>query len=475
MKRRNRRRNRSNTEIQSLECRQLKTGLTMGSTPVKATMPNAATLNAGILTVDGTNAADQITVSESFGSSGSALVRYLNVRVQSSTNKLASVSRFRKSLVSEIHISGRRGNDTISNNTDVPSVLRGQGGNDTILGGTRADEIHGNGGNDRILGRNGDDDLLGGSGNDTLIGGAHNDSLNGGSGEDHIDGDSGRDTLLGGSGNDRMFGGANNDRLDGQGGADGVFGGTGSDTLTGGGGNDRFLMWYDQQGFLQATHNDTMNDRGGRDAEVRFIDTDHGTIESSYTSNRWTENEIEVLDTGLQMLMDRTGNTDLLKKHNNNVMEIKRFGTSSDGSEAWGSNNDSRIAILNGAFADDDTFANYVLLHEVAHFWDDRGENSSVPDFRDISGWRRTRNPGSTETASGDEKWAHSSTASFVSVYASFNPREDWAETFATNMMVNAGFPIEGDWADFNDTTEGTVAASASKMSALDDFFRDMS
>ena len=63
------------------------------------------------------------------------------------------------------------------------------------------------------------------------------------------------------------------------------------------------------------------------------------------------------------------------------------------------------------------------------------------------------------------------SSADFVSLYATTHPVEDWAETFATNMMVDAGYPISGDWATFNNTTTQTVADSSDKMDLLDNFF----
>lgn len=485
MKRRNRRRHQGNTETQTLELRELKTGVAMGSTPTQVAMFNSVSLNDGVLTIQGTQAADQITVSESLATSGRRPVRNLDVRVQSSPGTFTRISRFPKSLVTTIHVFGRRGHDTIRIDTDVPSVLKGQGGNDTLLGGSGDDQIEGNGGHDQILGRNGNDQLKGGQRNDTLYGGAGDDSIfggshsdwaTGGSGADQLDGDSGNDTLLGGSGNDRLFGGGDNDRLDGERGADGVFGGLGQDTLTGGTGGDRFLLWHDQPGTFQSTHNDTVNDLDGNDAEVRFIDTDHSTVSTWHTYAAWSEDEIETLDQSLEMLMDRTGNTDLLKQHNGNVMEIKRFGDSRDGGGALATNNDMRIAMLDRAFAGDDIAANYILLHEIGHFWDEARENDFVSDFRDISGWRKGRvQTGESESGEEGDRWVHDASAAFVSAYASFNPKEDWAESFATNMMVRAGFPVEGIWAGFNNTSDETVNASNEKMDHLDQFFADLS
>jgi len=51
-------------------------------------------------------------------------------------------------------------------------VLRGEGGNDTLLGGNKDDELYGGAGNDTLDGMGGDDLLNGGTGNDTCDGGS---------------------------------------------------------------------------------------------------------------------------------------------------------------------------------------------------------------------------------------------------------------------------------------------------------------
>lgn len=70
---------------------------------------------------------------------------------------------------------GGNGNDTFTNNTNVESVFYGQGGNDTLLGGSNDDVLKGGNGNDSINGRAGNDDITGDAGSDTLIGGTGND------------------------------------------------------------------------------------------------------------------------------------------------------------------------------------------------------------------------------------------------------------------------------------------------------------
>jgi Ca2+-binding RTX toxin-like protein len=82
------------------------------------------------------------------------------------------------------------------------------GGNDTINGATATAglEAYGQGGTDTITGGSGIDFLWGGTGNDIIVGGANNDTLVG---------EAGADTLTGGLGVDNLYGNAG-------GGADGA-------------------------------------------------------------------------------------------------------------------------------------------------------------------------------------------------------------------------------------------------------------
>lgn len=80
-------------------------------------------------------------------------------------------------------IKGFKGNDSIigSNSTDT---LSGGKGNDDVHGGGGDDTIKGSGGNDTLLGSSGDDTIKGGNGNDSLVGGRGYDVGNGGKGKD---------------------------------------------------------------------------------------------------------------------------------------------------------------------------------------------------------------------------------------------------------------------------------------------------
>jgi Hint domain/RTX calcium-binding nonapeptide repeat (4 copies) len=101
-------------------------------------------------------------------------------------------------------------------------AIDGDGGKNTIFGGSGNDTINGFGGADILVGNDGNDILNGGNGADFLDGGNGNDVLNGGNG---------RDTLVGGAGDDVLSGGAGADTF--------VFAGSfGKDTITDLGGND---------------------------------------------------------------------------------------------------------------------------------------------------------------------------------------------------------------------------------------------
>jgi len=102
---------------------------------------------------------------------------------------------------------GTSGNDTILGN-DLPNVLMGLTGNDSIDGGAENDTLFGHQGNDSLYGDDsnngkvGDDLIYGGQGNDALYGGQGYDTLLGDFGDDSLDGGLGDDTLTSGDGKD---------------------------------------------------------------------------------------------------------------------------------------------------------------------------------------------------------------------------------------------------------------------------------
>ena len=163
------------------------------------------------------------------------------------------------------------GDDQITVNGDLVTLLCGGPGNDRIVGGAGPDYVSGAAGTDALSGGGGDDVLRadrdlthladfgatcagseadlpsgntldGGEGRDVLIGDDGSDTLLGGAGDDAEFGRSGDDHLYGDEGDDLLVGGEGEDRLDGGPGADKLSGGAGSDRLIGAAGNDTLGM-----------------------------------------------------------------------------------------------------------------------------------------------------------------------------------------------------------------------------------------
>jgi Ca2+-binding RTX toxin-like protein len=167
-----------------------------------------ATLANGVLTVNGTNGDDTITLS----TDGTNLTASLDG---------TPVQSFALSSITSVVVNGNSGNDLITidpgQNVAWPSSL-----GVSVSGGP------------------GDDTITGGPGPDTLFGGLGNDSIGGGPGDDYIKGAQGDDTLVGGQGNDYLIGSLGNDVLRGGLGDDTLNAGGGFNQLTGGQGNNTF-------------------------------------------------------------------------------------------------------------------------------------------------------------------------------------------------------------------------------------------
>jgi Ca2+-binding RTX toxin-like protein len=105
----------------------------------------------------------------------------------------------------QFSINGLLGNDDIRAFPDVqlPLVISGAGGNDTLVGGGEDDILSGGNGRDKLYGQNGDDFLVGGANPDTLDGMNGDDTSSGSGGNDRLIAFAqGRDYLTGGIGND---------------------------------------------------------------------------------------------------------------------------------------------------------------------------------------------------------------------------------------------------------------------------------
>lgn len=234
-----------------------------------------AKLSNGVLTVRGTNAANNIKLNLS----GDNLVAVVDGKKKS----------FAASSVKKIKVFGLDGNDVI-----------------TIGSGVKATRLDGGGGNDTLNGGSANDTLLGGAGNDLLKGNAGNDHLDGGTGADKIYGGSGRDLasyfsrkkavfvslddkakdgqagegdnvrsdvedIDGGAGDDVLRGSSAANRLRGNGGNDSLYGGQGSDLLTGGDGADRLYgedgndKFFAKDGEADSLYGGLGNDRSQHD------------------------------------------------------------------------------------------------------------------------------------------------------------------------------------------------------------------
>ncbi|WP_197527586.1 G8 domain-containing protein [Posidoniimonas polymericola] len=223
------------------------------------------------------------------------------IEVQYGTDSSLDTKLFDANLIESIVFYGGAGDDRFGNDTSLPSIAYGRGGDDTLVGGSVKDYLIGGDGNDLLQGGAGDDRLEGGQGDDSLLGGAGVDSLIGGDGADYLSGGEGNDLLYGNDGNDlleggdgddllrggqggdRLYGNAGNDQLVGEAGADRIEGGSGDDRLEGGDGNDLlfgeggvdvllgeagddYLSGGDQNDSLYGSDgNDTLDGGGGDD------------------------------------------------------------------------------------------------------------------------------------------------------------------------------------------------------------------
>jgi Ca2+-binding RTX toxin-like protein len=151
------------------------------------------TPTAAVVTIEGTDQADTVTVSQAAG----------QIMITASSQGGAPVTQqFAVGTVRSIIFTGLGGDDVFINSAKVAVMADGGDGNDTLIGGPR---------NDVLIGGAGDDTLAGGGQKDTLLGGDGNDTLMGGNGNDMLLGGAGDDTLIGGPGNKQMLGGDGSD------------------------------------------------------------------------------------------------------------------------------------------------------------------------------------------------------------------------------------------------------------------------
>jgi Ca2+-binding RTX toxin-like protein len=164
------------------------------------------TLSNGMIKIEGSQTADQVSISKSGN----------NIIVQTSGGLGYHLNSYNQAQVSKIYFNGKYGDDTLfvdAISISTPISAYGGYGDDLLQGGSGKDHLFGQGGNDRLSGFAGDDLLDGGAGNDSLFGGDGKDSLYGGAGYDQLFGQAGNDYLNGGYDHfaDRMEGGAGAD------------------------------------------------------------------------------------------------------------------------------------------------------------------------------------------------------------------------------------------------------------------------
>ena len=405
------------------------------------------------------------------------------------------------------YISGYRGNDKLYGRAGSDTILGGSGddlisgwtGNDTLRGDSGKDTIYGYKGNDTIQGGSGDDWITGHEGHDQIFGNSGNDTLYGYKGNDEIHGGPGNDMLSGWSGHDDLYGDSGTDRLYGHSGDDGLFGGVGAkDRLDGGSGDDRFLTMSSQkrEGYWKSRWHaiigkrsyrtmtqfeDTIVGRTSNDAIVEFRNTGatstrangFGTVR--FAAGRWSDGDVKVIDTALNNLHQETGNTKLLKKATGQSLVMQRMGRQltrlSGGVQIAGLNGGGVISFTSAGMRNS-LGAIATTYHEIGHNWDTQSENRYINAFRRISRWDQKRDRGDRPSLQTGDNWFYNDSVndfarpvsrSLGGSYSTWNPREDYATTFETNLLRK-----------YHNTTNGSNWVD-SKQRNVDAFFRSIS
>jgi Ca2+-binding RTX toxin-like protein len=194
----------------------------------------------------GTAGADSITEAGSVGFGGASLsgIGTDNVFGNGGDDTIAAGPINQTAII----VFGGDGNDSIVGTQSTifgaggGSVLKGDGGNDTIIAATSGfnQMLDGGAGNDSILGGSSFDIIFSGGGNDTIVAGDGGDQISAAFqfGNASMSGDGGNDIITGGFGNDTILGGAEFDTLDAGDGNNSISGGADSDRISAGFGND---------------------------------------------------------------------------------------------------------------------------------------------------------------------------------------------------------------------------------------------
>ncbi len=215
-----------------------------GEAQVKLSVTNGA-LNlgstSGLTVVAGSNSSATLTVKGTLSSLNTALnVLQFAPDATSVINGAATLTILTDDLGNTGAGGAQTDTDTVAIAINPANLIRGNGGNNTLIGTLRSDTIYAGGGNDTVFGLGGNDIVFGEGGNDKLFGGLGNDYIDGGSGNDTITDLGGNNIIFGGSGNDTIVVGFGSNLIDGGAGNDTIYLSFGEDTivLARGNGND---------------------------------------------------------------------------------------------------------------------------------------------------------------------------------------------------------------------------------------------
>jgi serralysin len=202
-------------------------------------------------------------------------------------------------------------------------LIRGDGGNNYLVGGDGADLLYGGSGNDYVRGDEGADHLDGGTGWDLAF--YHTSSqrvlINLADGVSESGGDAAGDVL---TGIERIIGSNYNDIINGDGGANDLRGNRGNDTLRGGSGNDR-LQGDEGNDFLTGgTGSDVFHflTLGGTDTITDF-DDNVDLIEIVNGANSY--GDLTISDNGGDAQINYSGSTILLDNFNFALLSAADF------------------------------------------------------------------------------------------------------------------------------------------------------
>lgn len=302
------------------------------------------------------------------------------VRVVHNTSNGEGVTQYPLTQVASVRANMNGGNDIFDNKTHLPSLVRGGSGDDTLIGGSGADQFYGE------------------------------------------------------SGNDKMYGKGGNDTLDAGVGVNGLYGGDGEDTLVGGTGwgtSDRFL--------LDSAADTVQNYSAFTDAKIEFKSS--GPLFNPLT---WSQSEVQSIDSSLAVLHEVKGTPALLRTNGEDLDFRKASSLISpvNGDEdVWRAG--GAINVKQAAFNLSTGGLAHRVLHAVGHAWDSEETNPTFDQFKGISHWESSKNHWKSPQAwalAGDLSWMYLKASERPPTSrAAYDPKEDFAETFALYFLDKMG------------------------------------